>query len=149
MGIVERAIPLKYKEITYGILSAGSEVHRRLGPGLVESAYGTCLEIALRIRHIPFLREVAVAIDYKGTSIENAFRADFIVDGKVVVEIKSVSSFDKVHEAQVLTYLKLTGLEVGLLLNFNVPALRQGIRRLVRAHPAIPVLVPPELRVIS
>ena len=149
MHAAHDSIPLHYRQLTWEILGASIEVHRTLGPGLVESAYGKCLELELRSRNLAFLREVPVAIAYRGETIENAFRADFIVEGKVVLEIKSVTEINPVHEAQLLTYLRLTRLEVGLLLNFNVAALRQGIRRLVRSAPIHPAVGSPDLRAIS
>jgi GxxExxY protein len=149
MGPGKTSVPLRYRQLTWDILGACIEVHRVLGPGLVESAYCKCLEIELRTRGLPFLKEVQVAIPYKGETIENAFRADFIIDRKVVLEIKSLSALDPVHEAQILTYLKLTGLEIGLLINFNVPALRQGVRRMIKARADVSGHNSPDLRVIS
>ena len=129
-------LALHRREMTDEILACAIDVHRALGPGLLESAYCACLEIEMRTRGMRFAREVAVDIDYRGVLVQNAFRADFIVGGQVVVEVKAIRALESVHEAQVLTYLRLTGLEIGLLLNFHMPSMRKGIRRIVRSrHP--------------
>jgi GxxExxY protein len=118
------------KDVTRGIIGAAIEVHRALGPGLLESAYQECLSRELTLRGIPFLREVSLPVFYKGTKVDCAYRIDFVTD-EVVVEIKSVSGIDPIHEAQVLTYMKLGQWNLGLLINFNVPVLTRGIRRLI------------------
>jgi GxxExxY protein len=118
------------KDVTGRIIGAAIEVHRALGPGLLESAYQECLSREMTLRSIPFLREVGLPVVYKGTKVECAYRLDFLVDG-VVVEVKSVSGIDPVHEAQVLTYMKLGQWKLGLLMNFNVPLLVNGIRRFI------------------
>lgn len=104
-------------------------MHRVLGPGLLESAYEECLSWELTARHIPFARQVALPVEYKGVKLDCGYRIDLLVAETVVVEIKCVSQVAPIHEAQLLTYLKLGGWHVGLLLNFNVPVLRDGIRR--------------------
>lgn len=113
------------------LIGAAIEVHRQLGPGLLESAYESCLCRELDVRGIPFERQVPVTIDYKGIIIENAYKIDVLVAGLVVGELKSVERFDPVHEAQLLTYLRLTGHWLGRPINFNVPVLKDGIRRRV------------------
>jgi len=117
--------------VTERIIGAAIEVHRELGPGLLESAYEECLARELALRSIPFERQKPVPLIYKGSPVATGFRLDFIVQGLVAVELKAVEEILPIHEAQVLTYLKLTGLPLALLLNFNVRILPKGIRRLV------------------
>jgi GxxExxY protein len=119
-------------EVTRQIIGAAISVHRELGPGLLESAYQACLEFELVRRNIDFKRQETVPLVYQGNYVECGYRADFIVAGKVIVEVKSVEAIGKIHIAQLITYLKLTRLQSGLLLNFNVTSLRHGIRRLDR-----------------
>lgn len=116
---------------THAVIGAAMEVHRYLGPGLLESAYALCFCHELTLRGIAWHAEVPIALEYKGLHLPNMFRADLVVGGAILVEIKVVSALLPVHEAQALTYMRLLGLEVGLLINFNVPVLRQGIQRLV------------------
>lgn len=118
-------------EISKEVIGAAIEVHRALGPGLLESAYTECLCRELSLRGIAFLREVPLPVEYKGVRLECAYRLDLLVDDTVVVEVKSVEGILPIHEAQLLTYLKLGGWKLGLLINFNVPLLKQGIRRRV------------------
>ncbi len=113
------------------IVGAAIEVHRQLGPGLLESAYEECLAYEFNLQNIPFERQKPVPVIYKGTRVDCGFRLDFLVDGLVVVELKAIEAFAPIHMAQVLTYLKLTGCKLGLLLNFNVDLLRKGIQRVV------------------
>jgi GxxExxY protein len=117
--------------LTGRIISAAIEVHRHLGPGLLESAYEECLCRELEQRGINFERQVDLPIDYKGYRIGSGYRLDLVVDQRVVVELKAVRQLEKIHEAQLLTYLKLAELKLGLLLNFNVVLLKDGIKRLV------------------
>ena len=119
------------KELTHEIIGAAIEVHRILGPGLLESVYENCLAREFNLRNIPFEIEKPLPVEYKGTSVDCGFRLDFLVDQKVVVELKAVDKIDPVHEAQLLTYLRLTGCKIGLIINFNVPILIKGIRRRV------------------
>lgn len=119
------------QDLTEQVIGAAIEVHRELGPGLLESIYETCLCHELTLCKIPFQHQVLVPIEYKGLCIDNAHRIDLIVDDKVVVELKAVDVLIPVHEAQLLTYLRITGKRVGLLINFNVPVLKDGIRRRV------------------
>lgn len=116
---------------SYAIIGAGIEVHRALGPGLLESAYSRCLAIEFRSRGLQFLREVPIPIIYKGEQLEVSYRADFIVAGQVLVEVKSVRQVEPIHRAQLMTYLKLTRIRIGLLLNFNCAVLRTGLIRIV------------------
>jgi len=124
-------VPLYEEELTRQIIGAAIEVHRALGPGLLESAYQSCLAQELSLRGLPFHSEVPVPVSYKGVQLECGFRLDLLVADKVVVEIKSVEAVLPVHEAQLLTYLRVSGHQVGLLINFNVAVLREGITRRV------------------
>jgi len=105
-------------------------VHRTLGPGLLESAYQKCLCIEFAARGIAYDCEVEIPILYRGVRIEPAYRADFVIAQQIVIEVKSVSKVDPIHKAQLLTYLRLMSLPVGLLLNFNSPTLKEGIVRM-------------------
>ena len=122
---------MRVNRITEGIIGAAIEVHRALGPGLLESAYEECLCRELSLRQIPFERQRPLPVEYKGLSLDCGYRIDLLVADTVVVEIKAVESLLPIHEAQLLTYLKLGGWKVGLLINFNVPVLKRGIRRRV------------------
>jgi GxxExxY protein len=119
------------KEITQKIIGAAIEVHKTIGPGLLESAYEECLAHEMRIRGLNFERQVQLPVAYKGVTLDCGYRLDFLVEKAVVVELKAVESLQPIHEAQVLTYLKLGGWTVGLLINFNVSVLRDGIKRVV------------------
>jgi GxxExxY protein len=113
------------------IIGAAIQVHRALGPGLLESAYRDCLCHELSLNGVRYEREKALPVHYRGALVSCGYRLDLVVEDFVVVEIKSVRCLERIHQAQLITYLRLTRLPVGLLLNFNVPALRDGIRRLV------------------
>ncbi|MBN1261782.1 MAG: GxxExxY protein [Anaerolineae bacterium] len=113
------------------IIGAAIEVHRHLGPGLLESAYEECLAYEFVQRKIPFERQKPISVVYKEIQLDAGFRVDFLVGELVIVELKAVDQLAKIHEAQVLTYLKLLHCKLGLLINFNVPLLKAGIRRLV------------------
>jgi GxxExxY protein len=115
---------------TQKIIGAAIEVHRRLGPGLLEATYEMCFAHELKYRNIPFERQQPYPLIYRDIVLEAAYRIDFLVENSVVVEIKSVESLLNVHTAQLLTYLRLLNLRKGLLLNFNVPLLKDGIKRL-------------------
>lgn len=118
-------------EISTELIGAAIEVHRCLGPGLLESTYRDCLYHELTLRGFQVEREKIVPLDYKGLVIGTGYRLDMVIEGSVIAELKSVHRLEAVHEAQLLTYLRLTGVRLGLLLNFYVPVLRQGIRRVV------------------
>jgi GxxExxY protein len=122
---------VKVNETTEAVIGAAIEVHRALGPGLLESAYEECLCRELALRRIPFERQVSLPVEYKGLRLDCGYRIDLLADSQVVVEIKAVEELLPVHEAQLLTYLKLGGWKVGLLINFNTELLKRGIRRLV------------------
>ncbi len=119
------------QELTGQVIKAAVAVHRALGPGLLESAYQACLAREFSLQGIGFEQEKALPIEYKGVWLDCGYRLDFLVGGKVVVELKAVDEIHPIHEAQLLTYLKLTGCKVGLLINFNVPLLKRGIKRMV------------------
>ena len=119
--------------ISRALIGAAIEVHRVVGPGLLEATYQQCLAQELVLRSIPFQRELAVGLNYKGLQLERAYRIDFLVCGRIVVELKSVEKVMPVHRSQLLTYLKWSGLKLGLLINFNVPVLKSGIHRVVNA----------------
>jgi GxxExxY protein len=122
---------MKINEITEAVIGAAIEVHRALGPGLLESAYTQCLCYELTLRKLPFETEVPLPVTYKGLKLDCGYRLDLVVAGTVVVEVKAIERFVPVHEAQLLTYLRLGGWKAGLLINFNVPVLRDGIKRRV------------------
>lgn len=124
-------IPLMEKELTEKIIGIAIEVHRALGPGLLESAYQACMEHESKLQNMPFEYQVEIPINYKGMALNAGYKIDLIFDKRVVVELKAVERIIPVHEAQLLTYLKLTGIRVGLLINFNVPVLKNGIYRRV------------------
>ena len=119
------------KALTENIIGSAIEVHRALGPGLLESVYQTCLAREFSLRGIPFEREKPLPVTYKDVKLDCGYRVDFVVNGKVVVELKAVEQVQPAFEAQLLTYLRLTGCKVGLLINFNVPKLIDGIVRRV------------------
>jgi GxxExxY protein len=116
---------------THDIVGAAIEVHRRLGPGLLESAYETCLCRELTLRRVNFQQQVALPVQYRGLQLDCGYRLDIIVDQSVIVEVKAVGKVLPIHRAQVLTYLKLTSLRLGLLINFNVEVLRSGLYRII------------------
>jgi GxxExxY protein len=122
----------KAKALTKAIIGAAIEVHRALGPGLLESAYEACLAHELTLSGIAFERQKPLPVFYRGLEVDCAYRLDLVVEGIVIVEAKSVDQLHAIHQAQLLTYLRLSGLRIGLLINFNVPFLKNGIRRLVR-----------------
>ena len=130
-GDTETRRNLLQEELTEQLIGAAIEVHRELGPGLLESAYEECLCHELHLRNIPFARQVAVPVKYKGISLDCGYQLDLLVADSVIVELKCVDKLLPIHSAQLLTYLKLTGKRVGLILNFQVPVLKEGIVRKV------------------
>jgi len=124
------------------IIGAAIEVHRALGPGLLESTYQTCLSYELTQRQIQFQMQVTVPVVYKGTRLDCGYRLDLLVDGDVIVEVKSVETILPIHEAQVLTYLRLARARRALLLNFNSLTLKQGMRSYLSAGNFVPASVP-------
>lgn len=117
--------------ITEAVIGAAIKVHRALGPGLLESAYQECLSRELSLREISFQREVPLPVHYEGVQLDCGYRLDLVVADEVIVELKSLDQLAPIHEAQLLTYLRLSGKRVGLLINFNVPMLKDGILRRV------------------
>ena len=122
---------LLYAELSHAIIGAAIEVHRHIGPGQLESVYQRALAHELALREIPLRAQVPIAMDYKGVNVGEFF-ADFVVDDSVIVELKAVEHLLAVHTAQVLSYLRATNLKLGLLINFNVPVVWRGVKRLVR-----------------
>jgi GxxExxY protein len=120
---------MRINQIYKEIIGAALTVHKALGPGLLESAYQECLCQELNVRGIPFERQLPLPVKYKGVRVACGYQLDLLVAKAVVVEVKSVEDIAPVHEAQLLTYLRLGGWKVGLLMNFNVPVLKEGIRR--------------------
>ncbi len=118
-----------HKELTERIIGAAIEVHRALGPGLLESVYEECLADEFQHSGIQFTRQLELPIEYKGRRLDAGYRLDFLIDNTVVVELKAVEKIMPIHEAQLLTYLRLAKKRVGLLMNFNVPRLRDGLLR--------------------
>jgi len=120
------------KDILTGkIIGAAIEVHKILGPGLLESIYEDCLCYELKLREITFERQKPVDINYKDLKISSGYRIDLIVEGSVVVELKAVREMNAIFEAQLLTYMKISGCKKGLIINFNVPVLKDGLKRMV------------------
>jgi GxxExxY protein len=118
-------------ELTHSVIGAAIEVHRALGPGLLENAYEECLCHELALRRIAFRRQVQQPVSYKGVKLDCGYRLDLLVAERLVVEVKAVEALHPIHTAQLLTYLKLSGHRVGLLLNFHAPVLKDGLKRLV------------------
>ena len=118
-------------ELTHAIIGAAIEVHRLLGPGLLESAYEECLARELTLRGLQFERQKPIPVVYKDVKLECGYRIDLLVEGRIVVELKAVDALAPIHEAIILTYLKLSERPLGLLINFNVPVLKDGIRRFI------------------
>jgi GxxExxY protein len=118
-------------DLSSSIIGAAIEVHRALGPGLLESAYEQCLARELALRDIPFQQQISLPVHYKGTRLDCGYRLDFLVADTIVVEVKAIDLLLPIHHAQLLSYLKLGGWKLGLLINFHVPLLREGIQPVV------------------
>ena len=118
-------------EISGKIIGAAIEVHKHLGPGLLESAYEECLCCEMALRGIKFERQVSLPLNYKGVVLDCGYRLDLLVEDKVIVELKSIETLEPIHDAQLLTYLRLRDAWLGLIINFNVIMLKDGVRRLV------------------
>ena len=125
------ATPREFDPVSNQVIGSAIDVHRALGPGLLESAYEECLCHELRTRGVEFRRQVPLPVIYKDVRLDCGYRMDLVVGETVSVELKTVERLSPLHDAQLLTYLKLSRLHIGLLLNFNVPVLKDGIRRLV------------------
>ena len=132
-GDTETQSKLLHEALTEQIIGAAIEVHRALGPGLLESAYEECLCHEFHLRGISFERQRALPVEFKNIKLDCGYRLDLVVEDKVILEIKCVEHIVPVHEAQLLTYLKMTGKRVGLILNFNVPVITHGgiIRKVI------------------
>lgn len=122
---------MKFDDLSHQVIGCALEVHSRLGPGLLESAYEQCMAHELSSRGVPFVTQYALPVEYKGVKIECGYRVDMLVDESLVVELKSVGEIQPVHHAQVLTYMRLAGVKAGLLINFNVEKLKDGLKRFV------------------
>jgi len=130
----EIAEEAEINRLTQRIIASAIDIHRHVGPGLLESAYQECLAYELNQAGIRFQREVHLPIQYKTLKLDCSYRLDFLVEGTVIVEVKSIDELSKIHSAQLLTYLKAARKQVGLLINFNVPMLKQGLKRLVNHY---------------
>jgi len=119
------------EKLTNQIIGTAIEVHRYLGPGLLESAYEECLCFELHLRSLRFERQKSLPLEYKGFKLDCGYRMDIVVEEKVVLGLKVVDTIALIHEAQLLTYLRLSGIKIGFIMNFNVPVLKDGIKRLV------------------
>ena len=134
--------PFGLNDLTRTINGCAIRVHRIFGPGLLESVYGQCLRMELRESGLSVASGIAVPLQYRGTRLDATYYLDLLVDDKVIVEVKSVAALAGIHTAQLLTYLRLTNRPVGLLINFNVPVLKQGMRRVVNPGLADPGVLP-------
>ena len=141
-----RSVKPEINEVSGAVLDCAMRIHQKLGPGLLESVYQRILAYELRKAGLAVETEVPVPVEWDGHVIDESFRADLIVTGKVLVELKSVERVKPVHKKQTLTYLKLSNLQVGLLINFGAPLLKEGIHRIVNDFPD-PPSAPPRLRV--
>ena len=133
-GAHMRVDPSKFNDLTRRILGAAIEVHRALGAGLLESIYTSCLHLELSARGVRYVAQRPIPIVYKGTKVDACYRVDLIVEDRIVVEVKSVEALSSVHESQLLTYLALTECPAGLLINFNVPRLMDGVKRMLNTR---------------
>jgi len=122
---------LQQEELTEKLIACAMEVHKHLGPGLLESAYEECYCHELKLQNVPVERQRSLPLEYKGIKLDCGYRMDVVADGKVVVEVKCVENILPIHEAQLLTYLRLSGIRVGLILNFYSRLIKEGIKRLV------------------
>jgi GxxExxY protein len=127
-------VQVKSDQLSNQIIAAALEVHRALGPGLLESAYESCLCHEFDLQKIPFEQQVPVPVEYKDLKLEYGYRLDMLVGGLVIVEIKAIDALQPIHSKQLLTYLRLKKLWLGILINFNVPLLKNGINRVVNGY---------------
>ena len=130
----------KFEALTSAIIGAAIEVHRHLGPGLLESSYEECLCWELTQLGQQVARQLKIPIVYKGQTLESSYRLDLLVEKSVIVDVKAVDKLTDIHHAQILTYLRHTNLEVGLIINFNSPLLRDGIKRVVVTNREVPIV---------
>jgi len=131
MNLVDPKNIERSDQLSYRIIGAAMEVHRHLGPGLLKSAYDECLCHELKLQGIPFERQKPLPVNYKGIQLDCGYKLNILVDKLVILEVVAVEEIAPIHEAQLLTYLKLSGLWLGLLINFNVEVLKDGIHRMV------------------
>jgi GxxExxY protein len=122
---------MEFDSLSKQVIGCALEVHRALGPGLLESAYERCLSFELSAANIPFQAQYPLPLEYKGIKLDCGYRADILIEKEIIVEIKSVEALLPIHEAQLLTYMKIGKIPIGLLLNFNVKQLKMGIKRFV------------------
>jgi GxxExxY protein len=128
--VVKHQTQMDINQLTGSVIGAAIEVHRLLGPGLLESIYEECLCHELTLQKIPFLRQKELFVEYKGIKLSCGYRIDLLIKDQVILELKSCDAIQPIHEAQLLTYLKLSGVKYGLLINFNTIYLKDGIKRL-------------------
>lgn len=126
-----RSHPSATDSVTSAIIGSAIEVHRELGPGLLESSYEACLAHELATRGLDVKRQLAIPVSYKGICLDCGYRADLLVENQVVVELKTIDRFAPIHEAQILSYLRLSGKKVGLLINFHAYSIKAGLKRVV------------------
>lgn len=124
-------MPMEFDEVSRRIIGCALEVHKTLGPGLLESAYEQCMAHELALAGIAFKLQPALPVGYKGIHLDCGYRIDLLIEDALIVELKSVSALLPIHEAQILTYMKLSGIRTGLLMNFNVTRLKEGLKRFV------------------
>lgn len=122
---------MEFDELSNKVIGCAIEVHRNLGPGLLESTYEQCLAHELKIEGMPFKLQYPLPVEYKGIKLDCGYRIDLLVDNSLIVELKSVDNVLPIHQAQLLTYMKLSGIKIGLLMNFNVKYMKNGIKRMV------------------
>ena len=130
-GEDKRIESMKFDQLSNSIIRCALEVHRQLGPGLLESTYEQCLAHELKIAGIPFKLQHSISVNYKEIKIDCGYRVDVFVDNSIIIELKSVDKLLPIHQAQLLTYMKLSGISIGLLMNFNEKYLKDGIKRMV------------------
>jgi len=131
LNIFREPLPDEVQQIAKEIVDASYQIHSTLGPGLLETVYEVCMQYELSKRNIKYKSQVGIPVEYEGVKLDTGFRLDILVENQVIIELKAVEKTTSLHEAQLLTYLKLTGLRLGLLINFNVPIIKEGIRRLI------------------
>ena len=129
--MVRVGLPEETEAVSREVVDAAFRVHSELGPGLLEAVYEACLSYELQKRQLRFERQVSLPIEYDGLKLDAGLRLDLLVEDEVIVELKAVEALLSVHRAQLMTYLKLTGKRLGLLINFNVPLIKQGIKRVI------------------
>jgi GxxExxY protein len=124
-------VGMTFEPLSRRVIGLALEVHRELGPGLLESTYEACLARELELAGISFLQQATLPVTYKGMTIECGYRVDLLIENALIIELKAVRELDPIHEAQLITYLKLSGIKTGLLINFNTRLLKNGIKRMV------------------